>query len=301
MGHPPLSVGVHALTKVLAPSTTTALQWTYNIAIPHVDVSWATFWVAVVALAIAVVAAIYAKGAFKAAEDDLKISKANWEMATRTPKLAVSFEVERPSGGSIMGCPRGGHHSYSMPNLRATVWNTVEGKRRCDAFFIEVVVPVEALSLPEQARLVTEPHMGFIRKSAVEENKLFPGGGASIVRLAFSFDYAARAGEFELSYRMRDDYSDYPPEGTTPNGYLTTTVRLPIRPQFEFVNPRDAAETEMQNILSAGYSDDEHWHDKYTHAFELLDASGFKAPDERMKAAQEIAKRLRAESRADGQ
>jgi hypothetical protein len=67
--------------------------WTYNIGIPHVDVGWATFWLAVLGLIVASVAAIYAKRAFKAAEDDLTISKSNWEMAKREPKLAVDFEI----------------------------------------------------------------------------------------------------------------------------------------------------------------------------------------------------------------
>ena len=268
-------------------------QWTYNIGIPHVDVGWATFWVAVVALAIAVLAALYAKRAFRAAEDDLTISKSNWEMVTRAPKLAVAFEVEPPQIVNASGCPRGDHITYSQPNLKATVWNTEDGKRRCNAFFIEVVVPVEALSLPERARLVTEPNTGVICQSAVKQKVLFPGGGAEVVRFPFLFYYAATAREFELSYRMKDDYNDYPTDGETANGYLTVKLLLPIRPQFKFVTPRDAAEGELQRILSAGYADDSIWHQKYIHAFEQLDAGGFKTPPERMTAAQEIANRIR--------
>jgi hypothetical protein len=287
-----LAAGVQAVkvTNWPTPSPLPKPEWTYNIGIHHVDVGWATFWVAAFALLVAIIAALYAKGAFKAAEDDLDISKRNWEMVNRAPKLTVKFDVPAPLGGSV-GCPRGAHYNYNNPQLIATVWNTDEGKRRCDAFFIEVIVPVEAFSLPEQARLAAEPHYGFVTKSQVVQEMLYPGGGATAVAFEFPFNYAARAGSFTLQYRMKDDYNDYPPEKSTLTGYLSVEVQLPIRPQHAFVNPRDAAEMKLHKLLSSGHpnDDDSAWHGQYTHAFELLDAGGFKTPDERMKAATDIA------------
>jgi hypothetical protein len=108
----------------------------HNIALPYFDVAWATFWVAAIALFVACVAAYYAGRAFKSAQADLEISKANWSRATRAPDLAASFQVEQPGPTFTEGCPRGNHIRYSMPELVAVVWNTDKGQRRCEEFLL---------------------------------------------------------------------------------------------------------------------------------------------------------------------
>jgi hypothetical protein len=260
-----------------------------NLAIPHVDVGWATFWLTAAAICIAVYAAIYAKKAFETTEADLKISKDTLERSLRTPKLVVLFEVSRPHEQGGVVTKAGRSVNFSSPILRARVANSDEGKRRCDAFYIEVVVPTAAFSMPEQARMSTERNFGWMRQSRVESTTvLFPGGGAVNVDFLFPLDFPTIPREFVVQYRMKDDFNDYPADG-----WLETTLRLPTRPQGVFVQPRDQPENRMLEILMKGHPDELEWHKRYIHAANLLDVGGFKPPEQRMQAAEEIAIRVR--------
>lgn len=267
------------------------------IALPHVDVSWLTLWITVVgvlvaaaALLIAIVAANYAKKAWQTAESDLRISKDNWETSQRSPDLVAWFTMDAPYEQHVGIDGAGRHVTYSYPVLKAFVMNTDKGKRRCDAFYIEVIVPIEALSKPEQARLNTQvAHYGTKSESRVHNVvPIFPGSRPVEVSFLFPLDYPSIARELTLQYRLKDDYHDYPPEG-----YMVAKVSYPSRPQSVFVNPRDDAENKLYSIIFEAGIDEAAKYRKYVNAFELLElAPGPQTPQNRIKTAEELAHRI---------
>ena len=224
--------------------------------------------VAVVALGVALYAAIYAYEAFKAAEEDLGISKRNLRVAQRTPKLEARFEV---GNQSVYGGMEGREFAtLSDPCLIAQVSNSDEGERRCDAFYIEVIVPTDAFAKPRLAGML-DAGAGAAQRfyEVVTGQALFPAAPSTTVLFQLPLDYVTEPRDVTIKYRLKDDSKNYPAEGE-----FSTTVALPIRKKSAYVQPRDNIE---QRLWSAAQNHAQYpggGYSEYIEAFEALEGAG---------------------------
>lgn len=237
------------------------------------------------ALFVAIVAAIFAYFAWRAAEKDLDISRRNWSMTLRQPILEAKFEVKPPDRG-YSADNLGRKYQWMYPQFYALVTNTREGTRRCDAFFIELLIPKTALSKDVQSRLLATSDEDVFHKSYVHTLPIFPGQEDLRLSFQFSLDWPTHHTEFVVRYRMKDDYNSYPPDA---NGWLQATVQPPIRERGEYIQPRDEAERKMLVMIQAAFTDLEKRYKAYTAAFQALDDLPALPMIERLERATSVA------------
>jgi len=260
--------------------------FSFPLAVPGVDVGWATFWLTAAAFLVAIIAVRYAYRAFRAAEEDLGISKRNLAVALRTPQLEASFVCENQLqqrvdiGGGVI-C-----RQEPTSQLTAFVTNGATGKRRCDAFFIEIFVQRDALALPDLAQMSYRgggPVGEEVRyEKVVADQVLFPSGTAAPVQWHVPLRYVLEPGETEIKYRLKDDYREYPEKG-----YSIARVPLPMRRADMPTAPRDDVEQTMWTEISARCPKDVAA-SAYAKAFAILEERGALCLADRTIAAREI-------------
>jgi hypothetical protein len=261
--------------------------FSFPLAIPGVDVGWATFWLTAAAFLVAIAAVRYAYRAFKAAEEDLGISKRNLAVAQRTPQLEASFVCSNQSqqrvdiGGGVI-C-----RQELTSQLTAFVTNGATGERRCDAFFIEIFVQRDALAFPDLAQMSCQggPVGEEVRyEEVVADQVLFPSGTAAPVQWHVPLRYVLEPSETEIKYRLKDDYREYPEKG-----YSIARVPLPMRRADMPIAPRDDVEQRMWTEISARCPKDVAA-SAYAKAFAILEERGSLCLADRTIAAREITK-----------
>lgn len=265
------------------PVDITNLPGPDKLALPAFHYEQATFWVALIAFLVACYAAWYAKEAFKAAEADLKISQTSLAIAQRRPALVASLTT-RGQYVSYQGNPPYQVLTVEDAFVLVTVANGDAGERRCDAFFIEIRVPLSALSLAASARQMDQGLTYFPLSKVVTDTVLFPSGEAKTISFNVPLDYVTEDVQAEIEYRLKDDFTTYPARG-----YFKAMIDLPKVDKSTIIAPRDEAEGILKRVADSkrllitgeGFA-------KYVQGIQNLNALGRVPSAERMAKAKEI-------------
>jgi hypothetical protein len=273
-------------TPVSTPAPT-ATPWLLPIAIPHVDVGWGTFWVTGVGLVIAIFAVVFAYKAFRAASDDLEISKETQRLASRKPFLQADFTLVEGGNNANFG-------NYTMfvegrAQLRARVWNGAEGQRRCDAFLLELQVATADLQHWFLCDQVTGPVGDTYGFSKSSEALLFPGSEPTFLEFGIWFAYREKPRAILIKYRLKDDYQEYPK-----SGFDETSVELSARPRGLEVAPHDTAEIGLWDFVRVNLENfpGADVFKSYREGLHDLTAAGVIDQKRRMELAKDISKRI---------
>lgn len=248
----------------------TEKPFTLPLAIPGVDVAWATFWLTAFGVTVAIIAAAYAFKAFKAAEADLDISKRNFAIAARTPQLEASFSLIAEARMVDIGSGTIAQQ-WLAESIDVTITNGATGERRCDAFFFEMFLPSDALSTAYFSQLLVNGPIGaeFRLESVVSDRVLFPSGSAAPLKFNVPMRHLSEPREIAVKYRIKDDYNTYPS-----TGYLTTLLTIPPWDRHAFFAPRDDAEQAMWGTAKGRIERIEQARRAYSVAFERLEDEG---------------------------
>lgn len=276
-----------AIQRTQTPVPTFVTNWPIDkLALPAFIVEALTLVVAIAALGVAVSAGVYAYKAFKTAEEDLGISKRNLRVAQRTPQLEASFEVGSQAGYGSME----GHEFVSLPDpyLIAHVSNSIKGERRCDAFYIEIIVPTGAFAKPRLAGML-DAGAGESQRfyQVVTDTVLFPAAPSTTIRFQLPLDYVTDPRDITIKYRLKDDFNNYPADGE-----YSVTVALPLRRRSAYVQPRDNIEQRFWAAAQNHAQSPGSGYGAYMNAFEALEAAGPLNSEQRAAKGQEILQTL---------